>query len=781
MATVEKIRRPKIGEWKPGTDLIAWSNETGLWYGRGPSGWDYRISGQDHLLMMFDKNGHHHGQSAHKSVDEAKMRAVEFELQQLGKKAPRNFVTPLQLPAAAPSSATPDAPSFEHQMAVQMGWAKPGPAEGTPVPLEQSKIDGFPASKGTELLDLDMLFESPHNPRKLFKDIEPLARSILATGGLLQPIVARPVMEGPHQRYEIAAGARRFRAMVLLSKQMNVDWADKVLVDIRELTDAQMAEAMMAENDQRDGLLPLEQAMGYSNMLKTGFTIDTIAEKLGVSTGTVHGRLQLLKLGKEARRLVLEGKLPSSLATLIGRYPEALQEEALLELEDARTANGDETWNFNDGTYNVRASLEYLQEHFTRSLKSTPFDQKDQSYPVPAELWPERAGSHDKETPVAAPSCSECPRNSKNMAPEIAGENPDGGRHGFCTLPPCFDAKRDAEGERLQAKAKEEGLKLLPESKTWQLFRDRDSMAGNLGFVKADDVAPGDSKKRTYRQVIEEVTKKSELEPPAVQVALTQAAGRVDLFRESEALKVLAKGGVEWAKQQVAREKRAKAGRTSSAGPSAASQKTADKHLAQERVRATVFRKVIEHYLTVGLDLPALRAMIFAWPDEGPVDVHEILNLKSRKEVTEWAEKKASLPELLALVYASAMGPEYEGSFRSGYTDEVERAAKVVKVDIKKLEEHEIAAIAAQRAAEAILWTKSGKKTVGKSKAMQYVITEEKATSAEAKQKGLKTWFKLEFTPKGGGITSVGAGGRGPFDTLELAQEAAYEREKRGA
>lgn len=669
---------------------------------------------------------------------------------------------------------------FEHQMAVQMGWAKPALNEGTPVPLEQSRHDKFPASRGTELIALDMLFESPHNPRKLFKGIDELAKSIVATGGLLQAIVARPVEEGPHQRYEIAAGARRFRALELLKSQGH-ELGERALVDIRALTDAQMAEAMMAENDQRDGLLPLEQAMGYSNMLKTGFTIETIAEALGVSTGTVHGRLQLLKLGKEARRLVLEGKLPSSLATLIGRYPEALQEEALQELEDARTANGDETWNFNDGAYNVRASIEYLQEKFTRSLKATPFDQKDQSYPVPAELWPERAGSHDKETPVAAPACSECPRNSKNMAPELAGENPNpGSRHGFCTLPPCYDAKRDAEGERLQANAKDEGLKLLPESKTWQLFRDRDSMAGNLGFVKADDVAPGDSKKRTYRQVLEEVTKKAELEPPAVQVALTQAAGRVDLFRESEALKVLAKGGVEWAKQQVAREKRAKAGR-SSTGPTANDQKVADKHQAQERVRATVFRKVIEHYLTVGLDLPALRAMIFAWPDEGPVDVHEILNLKSRKEVTEWAEKKASLPELLALVYASAMGPEYEGSFRSGYTDEVERAAKVVKVDLKKLEEHELAAVAAQRAAEAILWTKSRKKTVGKSKTMQYVITEEKATSAEAKQKGLKTWFKLEFTPKGGSITSVGAGGGGPFDTLELAQEAAYERETRGA
>jgi len=75
---------------------------------------------------------------------------------------------------------------FEHQMAVQMGWSKPAGGEGTPVPLEQSKLAAFPASKGAERSALKQLFESPHNPRKVFKSIDELAKSIAATGCLFQ-------------------------------------------------------------------------------------------------------------------------------------------------------------------------------------------------------------------------------------------------------------------------------------------------------------------------------------------------------------------------------------------------------------------------------------------------------------------------------------------------------------------------------------------------------------------------------------------------------------------
>ena len=63
---------------------------------------------------------------------------------------------------------------------------------------------------GYQTLPLTMIDESPTNPRRTFdpEKLAELAQSI-REHGLLQPITVRPLAD----RYEIVAGARRFRAL----------------------------------------------------------------------------------------------------------------------------------------------------------------------------------------------------------------------------------------------------------------------------------------------------------------------------------------------------------------------------------------------------------------------------------------------------------------------------------------------------------------------------------------------------------------------------------------
>jgi len=88
-----------------------------------------------------------------------------------------------------------------------------------------------------QYIPVDQLFESTTNPRQTFdqKKLEELAESILSNG-LILPIVVRP----KDNRFEIVAGARRFRAGQI-AEQFSLP------ARIKELTDPQVLEWQLVE------------------------------------------------------------------------------------------------------------------------------------------------------------------------------------------------------------------------------------------------------------------------------------------------------------------------------------------------------------------------------------------------------------------------------------------------------------------------------------------------------------------------------------------------------
>ena len=92
-------------------------------------------------------------------------------------------------------------------------------------------------------IPLAKLHESRLNPRKHFAAaaLEELAASI-KTHGVLTPLLVRPNASG----FEIAAGHRRYRAAGLAS-------VTDVPAVVRPMTDAELLEILVVENDQREG------------------------------------------------------------------------------------------------------------------------------------------------------------------------------------------------------------------------------------------------------------------------------------------------------------------------------------------------------------------------------------------------------------------------------------------------------------------------------------------------------------------------------------------------
>jgi ParB family chromosome partitioning protein len=130
-----------------------------------------------------------------------------------------------------------------------------------------------------------------------------LAASIKAQG-LLQAILVRPIAStNGHQRYEIIAGERRFRAAQLAG-------LTEVPVLVKEVGDEATAAMALIENIQREDLNPLEEAQGIHRLIADfNFTHEQAASAVGRSRSAVSNLLRLLNLAKPVQTMLMAGDI----------------------------------------------------------------------------------------------------------------------------------------------------------------------------------------------------------------------------------------------------------------------------------------------------------------------------------------------------------------------------------------------------------------------------------------------------------------------------------------
>lgn len=178
------------------------------------------------------------------------------------------------------------------------------------------------------MLKLDLIQPNNEQPRKTFDEekINELAESI-KNYGVLQPLL----VQKNGSFYEIIAGERRWRA----AKAAGLKEIPAVL---KEYSKQEAMEISLIENVQRADLNPIEEALGYRQLIdEFGLTQEEIAVRVAKSRVAITNTMRLLKLDEQIQNMLVQGAITSGHArTLLSLEDTALQLKAVKEILDKK-------------------------------------------------------------------------------------------------------------------------------------------------------------------------------------------------------------------------------------------------------------------------------------------------------------------------------------------------------------------------------------------------------------------------------------------------------------
>ena len=175
-------------------------------------------------------------------------------------------------------------------------------ARKTESSFDELFFDNNVGEEGVSTLRISEIEPNKNQPRKSFNNetLKQLADSI-TEHGVLQPLIVRSIAAG---NYMIIAGERRWRA----AKMAGLSEIPVIIRD--DLTDEQAMQIAMIENLQRENLNPIEEALGYKELIdKFGMTQDKLAQVLGRARSSVANSLGLLALPNGVQELLRSGSL----------------------------------------------------------------------------------------------------------------------------------------------------------------------------------------------------------------------------------------------------------------------------------------------------------------------------------------------------------------------------------------------------------------------------------------------------------------------------------------
>lgn len=177
--------------------------------------------------------------------------------------------------------------------------------------------------KPHKTLRLTEIYPNKEQPRTDFDDeaLSTLAESI-KQHGVLQPLLVRPMESGG---YQIVAGERRWRAARMAG-------LEEVPVFIRKLSDQQTMELALVENLQRENLNPVEEALGYKELMETyGYTQEQVARIVGKSRPAVANSLRILGLDSITLKMVRDGEISIGHAKILAGVEDSAKRAELAQ------------------------------------------------------------------------------------------------------------------------------------------------------------------------------------------------------------------------------------------------------------------------------------------------------------------------------------------------------------------------------------------------------------------------------------------------------------------
>ena len=185
-----------------------------------------------------------------------------------------------------------------------------------------------------KLVPVEKIYPNPNQPRKSFQEekLIELANSI-KTKGLVQPLIVRK-KKGTKESFEIVAGERRWRA----AQRAQIH---ELPVIVKDFSDIEVLEIAIIENVQRADLNPVEEALGYKNLMDNfDHTQEGLSKEIGKSRSHIANLLRLLTLPQEVQKLLISGQLTAghARALVTSENPVALAKQIIslgLSVRDA--------------------------------------------------------------------------------------------------------------------------------------------------------------------------------------------------------------------------------------------------------------------------------------------------------------------------------------------------------------------------------------------------------------------------------------------------------------
>lgn len=177
--------------------------------------------------------------------------------------------------------------------------------------------------RGLQKVSMDLITVNKNQARKYFDEdsLNELSNSIREYG-VIQPIILRKVDD----EYIIIAGERRFRA----AKKAGLSEIPAV---IKEINSEEADKISLIENIQRKDLNPIEEALGYKNVIdEYKMTQEELSLAIGKSRQYIGNTIRLLKLDERVIKLLQDnllsishGKLLLSIKDKDQQYKEAMR------------------------------------------------------------------------------------------------------------------------------------------------------------------------------------------------------------------------------------------------------------------------------------------------------------------------------------------------------------------------------------------------------------------------------------------------------------------------
>lgn len=185
-------------------------------------------------------------------------------------------------------------------------------------------------------IPLDLIDHNPYQTRAIdLAHAQALADDIAARS-LLQPPVGRPHPTAPG-RYQLALGHHRLAAFEMLARRaaggaatwLPIEKFNALPVDVRALTDVEMSDYAIVENEHRKDLSAIDKAKILRRRIdELKLTQEQAGAPFGYSQPVVASLLRLLKLPAEIQAHNAAGRLPERFARQLVTLSKTLPQQA---------------------------------------------------------------------------------------------------------------------------------------------------------------------------------------------------------------------------------------------------------------------------------------------------------------------------------------------------------------------------------------------------------------------------------------------------------------------